>query len=102
MQMSRLFTYSFDPNVGPYDRVFRIISGLALAIFPFVTSMAVPMWLAIVLTIEQMFTLSATFCYIYLYKLIKSDEYGFKADLTYGNSFRYTSQLICLVFNINY
>ena len=21
MQMSRLFTYSFDPNVGPFDRV---------------------------------------------------------------------------------
>ena len=51
MQLSRLFTYSFDPNVGPYDRVFRIISGLALAIFPFVTSMAVPIWLTVVLTI---------------------------------------------------
>ena len=51
MQLSRLFTYSFDPNVGPFDRVFRIISGLALAIFPFVTSMAVPMWLATVLTV---------------------------------------------------
>ena len=51
MQMSRLFTYSFDPNVGPFDRVFRIISGLALAIFPFVTSMGLPMWLATVLTV---------------------------------------------------
>ena len=51
MQMSRLFTYSFSPNVGPYDRVFRIVSGLVLALFPFVTSIAVPMWLATVLTI---------------------------------------------------
>lgn len=51
MQVSRLFTYSFDPNVGPFDRVFRIISGFALAVFPFVTSMAVPMWLTIVLAV---------------------------------------------------
>lgn len=51
MQVSRLFTYSFDPNVGPFDRVFRIVSGLALAVFPFVTSIAVPMWLTVALTI---------------------------------------------------
>ena len=50
MHLSRLVTSSFDPNVGPTDRVFRVISGLALAIFPFVTSMAVPMWLTVVLT----------------------------------------------------
>ena len=51
MQLSRLFTYSFDPNVGPFDRVFRVISGLALAVFPFVTSLALPMWATAVLTI---------------------------------------------------
>ena len=51
MQLSRLFTYSFDPNVGPIDRMFRIISGLALAVFPFFTSMALPMWLTVAMTI---------------------------------------------------
>jgi len=51
MQISRLFTYSFDPNVGPIDRVFRVISGLALAVFPFITSMALPMWLTVALTV---------------------------------------------------
>ncbi|MFQ6553524.1 DUF2892 domain-containing protein [Aestuariibius insulae] len=49
MQLSRLVTYSFDPNVGSYDRVFRILSGLALALFPFLTSIAVPPWLTVVL-----------------------------------------------------
>ena len=49
MQVSRLFNYSFDPNVGTFDRVFRIFSGLALAAFPFFTSMAIPMWLTAVL-----------------------------------------------------
>ncbi|GGX71214.1 hypothetical protein GCM10007385_45270 [Tateyamaria omphalii] len=51
MQLSRLFTYSFNPNVGLYDRVFRIISGLALTLLPFVTSTAVPMWLATMMAI---------------------------------------------------
>jgi len=51
MQVSRLFTYSFDPNVGPFDRVFRVISGLGLAAFPFATSMTLPMWLTVVLTV---------------------------------------------------
>lgn len=51
MQLSRLFTYSFDPNVGPFDRVFRVISGLALAVFPFATSLAVPMWVTAALTV---------------------------------------------------
>ncbi len=50
MQVSRLFTYCFDPNVGPFDRVFRIVSGLVLAAFPFFTSMALPVWLNVVLT----------------------------------------------------
>ncbi len=51
MQVSRLFTYSFNPNVGPFDRILRIISGLALAVFPFVTSMLIPTGLAIGLAI---------------------------------------------------
>ena len=51
MQVSRLFTYSFDPNVGPFDRVFRIVSGLALAVFPFFTSMVIPLWLTVVMTV---------------------------------------------------
>lgn len=51
MQLSRLFTYSFDPNVGPFDRVFRIVSGLALAAFPFFTSMIIPLWLTVVFTV---------------------------------------------------
>ena len=51
MQLSQLFTYSFSPNVGPYDRVFRVISGLALAVFPFVTSWAIPVWLTAALVV---------------------------------------------------
>ena len=51
MKMSRLFTYSFDPNVGPFDRMFRMLSGLALVIFPFMSSMAIPMWLTTVLVV---------------------------------------------------
>ena len=34
MQLSKLITYSFSPNVGPVDRNFRVISGLALIIAP--------------------------------------------------------------------
>ncbi|MCU0676960.1 MAG: DUF2892 domain-containing protein [Myxococcota bacterium] len=30
-KLSPLFTYSFSPNVGRWDRVFRIVSGVALA-----------------------------------------------------------------------
>lgn len=50
MRLSRLVTYSFDANVGPFDRVFRILSGLALAVFPWVGVLAMPGWLAIALT----------------------------------------------------
>lgn len=31
MDLGKLVTLSFDPNVGPRDRVFRLISGGALA-----------------------------------------------------------------------
>lgn len=50
MQLSRLFTYSFGPNVGPIDRIFRVISGAAMAILPWTGYLAMPAWAAIVLT----------------------------------------------------
>lgn len=34
MTLKRLFTYSFDPNVGALDRFARITSGLALIAVP--------------------------------------------------------------------
>lgn len=51
MQLSQLVTYSFDPNVGPIDRVFRVLSGLLLAVLPWagVVSLVTP--LSIVLTV---------------------------------------------------
>ena len=51
MKLSKLFTYSFDPNVGPVDRVFRIVSGAVLAILPWIGAVAMPQTLAIVLTV---------------------------------------------------
>jgi Protein of unknown function (DUF2892) len=36
MQLGKLLTYSFDHNVGSVDRLFRIVSGAALAAAPFV------------------------------------------------------------------
>ncbi|WP_411891585.1 DUF2892 domain-containing protein [Yoonia sp. SDW83-1] len=51
MKISKLFTYSFDPNVGPIDRVFRIISGAALAVLPWIGVIAVPQVAAIVMTV---------------------------------------------------
>lgn len=50
MQILKLITYTFDPNVGPFDRVFRVLSGLALAVFPWLGLLALPAWLAPVLT----------------------------------------------------
>ncbi len=51
MQISKLFTYSFDPNVGPIDRVFRVVSGAALAIAPWVGVITVPSVIAIIMTV---------------------------------------------------
>ncbi len=51
MKISKLFTYSFDPNVGPIDRVFRIISGAALAVLPWIGVIDVPQVAAIVMTV---------------------------------------------------
>lgn len=35
MQLGKLLTYSFDKNVGSFDRIFRVVSGAALAAAPF-------------------------------------------------------------------
>lgn len=37
MKLSKLLTYTFDRNVGPRDRVFRMLSGLALAATPWIS-----------------------------------------------------------------
>jgi uncharacterized membrane protein HdeD (DUF308 family) len=50
VQLSKLITYSFDPNVGSADRLFRILSGLALAISPWIF-FAVPFWATVLLTV---------------------------------------------------
>ena len=34
MQIARLVTYTFDANVGSKDRIFRIASGAALGVAP--------------------------------------------------------------------
>lgn len=36
MQLSKLITYTFNPNVGTGDRIFRVISGIALAAAPWI------------------------------------------------------------------
>ena len=51
MQLSQLFTYRFDPNVGPFDRVFRVLSGAALATLPWIGVISLPLWLGVVLTV---------------------------------------------------
>ncbi len=40
MKIAKLLTYSFNQNVGPQDRIFRILSGLALAIAPWLMELA--------------------------------------------------------------
>ncbi len=40
MKISKLLTYSFDKNVGPIDRVFRILSGSAIAITPWIMGLS--------------------------------------------------------------
>lgn len=44
MQFQKLVTYSFDPNVGSFDRILRTASGAALAASPLLVSM--PTWAA--------------------------------------------------------
>lgn len=50
MQFSKLVTYSFDPNVGLIDRVFRIVSGLLIAASPW-AFFSVPTWATVLLTV---------------------------------------------------
>ena len=50
MKLGSLITYSFDPNVGPIDRMFRILSGGALAVVPW-TVVSVPLWFTVVMTV---------------------------------------------------
>ena len=50
MQLSKLITYSFSPNVGTGDRIFRVISGAALAAGPWIFDLQ-PQALAIGLSI---------------------------------------------------
>lgn len=50
MKLSRLVTYSFAPNVGPKDRIFRLTSGLLIAILPWV-AFSLPTGTALIITI---------------------------------------------------
>ena len=49
MKIFKLITYTFDRNVGPKDRIFRILSGLTLAATPWISG--APQVLTIVLTV---------------------------------------------------
>ena len=51
MKLSKLLTYSFNQNVGQPDRVFRILSGLALAALPWVGVLSLPSWGSVVMTV---------------------------------------------------
>ena len=51
MQLPQLITYRFAPNVGPFDRVFRLLSGAALAALSWIGIISPPLWLAIALTV---------------------------------------------------
>ena len=50
MKLSELLTYRFSPNVGAVDRVFRIVSGLALAAVPWLDVVVLPTWATAVVT----------------------------------------------------
>lgn len=50
MKLSRLLTYSFEPNVGSLDRVFRIVSGALLAIAPWTTIVSMPYWVSVLVS----------------------------------------------------
>jgi len=51
MKLSELITYRFAPNVGNADRVFRVFSGLTLAVIPWTSIVSVPDWAAIAMTV---------------------------------------------------
>ena len=48
MDIGKLVTLTFEKNVGASDRVFRLLSGTALALSPL--AVAVPTWAAVLLT----------------------------------------------------
>jgi len=50
MKFSRLLTYSFEPNVGSLDRVFRIISGALIAIAPWTTMVPLPSLASVIIS----------------------------------------------------
>ena len=49
MQLSQLITYRFAPNVGAFDRVFRLLSGATLAALPWIGVISIPTWLGVAL-----------------------------------------------------
>ena len=49
MDPKKLVTLGFDKNVGPIDRVFRLVSGLALGLVPW--WLALSPWIAVPLSI---------------------------------------------------
>ena len=51
MKLSKLLTYTFDKNVGPKDRIFRILSDAALAAAPWVLDLGLSQSWQIGLTI---------------------------------------------------
>jgi len=50
MKLSRLLTYSFEPNVGSLDRVLRIISGALIAIAPWTTMVSLPSLASVIIS----------------------------------------------------
>lgn len=49
MEIRKLLTYSFTPNVSTPDRVFRVFSGAGLAVLPALVS--VPLWATVTLAV---------------------------------------------------
>ncbi len=50
MSIGKLLTYTFDSNVGPFDRIFRVLSGGIIAALPW-TALSVSQPVAIAMTV---------------------------------------------------
>ena len=50
MNIKKLLTYSFDSNVGSWDRIFRIVTGTALAVAPWTSLLTTPGWASILIS----------------------------------------------------
>jgi hypothetical protein len=50
MKLSRLLTYSFAPNVGSLDRVFRLVSGALIGIAPWTAIVSLPTWASVLIS----------------------------------------------------